>query len=360
VKLAYDSGLAPLLYRRLKSTSRQTEVPAEAWQKLRLAYLNSANKAKRRSQRLHTELRTLRDNDIPVVVLKGACLAETVYADPALRTMCDVDLLVRRTDLPRVQDALLRTDCGPQERKEAEAIHGGRKHLEPLYQDGLAIETHWTIVSPANPFRIDHAGLWDRAQPATIAGVEVLVLGTEDLLLHLCLHMAFDHAFRAGPKPLLDIAELIRVRGHAIDWPAFMTRAREWRAERYVGVAMLLAQEMAGADVPGGVLEGLAIGRLSAKVRQAARESVLRVEKSSPYRVPDINELLMDKRPLVRLARISKAVFPPPQFMSETCRVKPYSLRMYAGYASRLGQALAGYPGDAWRVLRLRRWLSGH
>jgi hypothetical protein len=47
-------------------------------------------------------LRALGAGGVPVIVLKGAVLADAVYRDPAHRPMRDIDLLVRRDDVPRV------------------------------------------------------------------------------------------------------------------------------------------------------------------------------------------------------------------------------------------------------------------
>jgi Uncharacterised nucleotidyltransferase len=47
---------------------------------------------------------------VPLLVLKGAALAQLVYEDPRLRPMRDVDLLVRKTDARRALDVLMR--CG--------------------------------------------------------------------------------------------------------------------------------------------------------------------------------------------------------------------------------------------------------
>ena len=48
-------------------------------------------------------LKLFQNNDIEVIALKGAHLAEAVYASPALRRMNDIDLLVKPVDLPEIE-----------------------------------------------------------------------------------------------------------------------------------------------------------------------------------------------------------------------------------------------------------------
>jgi hypothetical protein len=58
--------------------------------------LYSALRNMRRCHELSKVLRILQNDGIPVIVLKGAALAEVVYGNIALRSMSDVDLLVKK------------------------------------------------------------------------------------------------------------------------------------------------------------------------------------------------------------------------------------------------------------------------
>jgi hypothetical protein len=252
----------------------QDYVPADAWERLRLAYFNSAERNTRRFRELRTVLGCLRTAGIPVIVLKGAYLAEAIYGDVALRPMCDADLMVPRADLPRAQAILLDKADVREQPQDIESLCRKTQHLPGAVIRGLIIEIHWTIVSPTGPFGVDTAGLWDRARPATTAGVEVLALSPEDLLLHLCLHFSRQHGL-TGLKLLCDIADTIhRFRGE-MDWMRVTDRAGEWGASRYVGLTLHLAQSMLGTEVPGDVLGRLVPGGPGKRMLETARECLL-------------------------------------------------------------------------------------
>src|SRR6202008_2711637 len=53
-------------------------------------------------------LKSFERQRIPVIPLKGPVLAETLYAHPALRPYTDLDLLIRRENVERVDDLLQR------------------------------------------------------------------------------------------------------------------------------------------------------------------------------------------------------------------------------------------------------------
>jgi hypothetical protein len=315
--MAVRHGLAPLLFKRLKERDARARVPADAWERLRLAYFASAGRNMRLYRELRPVLQCLRSSGIPVIVLKGAYLAEAVYGDVALRPMCDVDLMVPRAEMPRAQAVLLDMGRVHPQPEDIELCATTRHHLPQVVIRDLAIEVHWTIASPTGPVRIDAAGLWDRAHPATVAGVEVLALSPEDLLLHLCLHFGYQHRL-TGLKSLCDVAETIhRFRGETdpevrhgtteitenwrvrseprpspdsvfsvapvvdsisvpgIDWQQVARLAREWGAARYVGLTLHLARSLLDAGVPEDVLERLVPGGLDQRILETARQSVL-------------------------------------------------------------------------------------
>jgi hypothetical protein len=319
VALASSHGLAPLLFKRLKESDARADVPAEVWERLRLAYFASAGRNIRLYRELGPVLRCLRSHDIPVIVLKGAFLAEAVYGDVALRPMCDVDLMVPRADLPRAHAVLLDNGCvhhqqpptdrnrnlpprhkdtkpvTSSERREARGerrvarsgsipVSGQSEDGESRFRrgsglrlpSGVGFELHWTIVAPKGRFRLVSSGLWDRAQPATIAGVEVLALSPQDLLLHVCLHASVSHGLGMGLRPFCDIAETIRRYRNEMDWAQVVARSREWDAARYTGLTLHLARSMLGAAVPEDVLEQLVPGGIDQRVLDTARETVLK------------------------------------------------------------------------------------
>ena len=288
VEVAVREHLAPLLFRRLKESDARAGVPADAWKRLRRAYFTSGDRNTRLYRELQTVLQRLCDSRVKVVVLKGAFLAEAVYGDLALRPMCDTDLLVPRAELPRAQAILLDLGYGPREREDIELLCRENTELAPFVREDSYVELHWGIEDPASSLRdkirVDTAGLWARARSATIAGVQVLALSPEDLLLHLCLHASREHGLECGLRPFCDIAETIRYYGSQLNWPQFVDRAREWDAARYAGLTLHLAKSLLAVPVPESVLGQLVPGGLDPRLLKQATECVL-AEK--PYERDD-------------------------------------------------------------------------
>src|SRR5882724_7151630 len=146
-------GVTPLLYHRLQAASSSAIVPARIHGRLRDLAVQCAMESLRLYRELAEILGALRAEGIAVIVLKGAYLAEAVYDDRALRSMRDVDIMVRKYDLARVEAKLLKIGHSRlSDRRDFSSCH----HLHPVIKPGgVPIELHWTIESPTEPFDID-------------------------------------------------------------------------------------------------------------------------------------------------------------------------------------------------------------
>jgi hypothetical protein len=350
VDVAVGEHVAPLLYKRLKENDAPDFVPADAWQRLRLAYFASGDRNTRLFRELGTVLQRLRDSGIPVIILKGASLAAAVYGDIALRPMCDVDLLVREADLGRTREVLLDMGGVHQQFGDIESSIERKHHLPKVVVRDLAVEIHWTIVSPGGPVRTDSGGLWNRARPSVTAGVEVLSLSPEDLLLHLSLHLCYEDVC-VGLRSLCDVAETIhRFRGE-MDWTQVAERAREWGTTRHVSLALHLAGSMLGAGVPDDILERLVPQGIDQRVLEAARETVL--TQTGRHQWEPLFRAL-DARTLGDKARLLKErIFLSRDEMAAKYPASRDSKHFYLYYALRLRDGLRAYVFHARRRARL-------
>ena len=353
-------GIAPLLYYRLKTSPSGLPVPAEVMGKLQQAYLENAATSAGLYHALGEVLRVLGREALPVIVLKGAHLGAIVYGNSTLRSMCDVDILVRERDLTRVDAALLGMGCIPKE--DERTVWGNEKdfvYLMPKWNSFL--EVHWNIQRPMCPFKIDHEGLWERAHPAVIAGCETAVLCPEDLLLHLCLHTAYQHGFAPGIRALYDILAVLQHHSEDFDWETVLTRTRAWRADKSVYLTCMLAQELLGAPVPGGLL-------MSIKPKDYEHFVTLALEQIFVTEAPDHQYFLQhpvltrfwgSKRIRDKASLFLASVFPSREIIARTYQVPAHSLRVYLYYLIRLKDILQRHHRDVWSRLRGDKRMQG-
>ncbi len=210
--LACQNRVGPLVH----SALRRVPLPPDARPALEIlksAYVATAARNAVLFRELTTVLGALSAERIPVIVLKGAALADTVYAERALRPMADIDLLIREEDLEEAERRLGSIGYeAAHDPRTKEDLRGRHHHwvfrsARPGASD-IPIELHWNLDPPGRPAAWDIPALFERAEAASIAGADALVLCPEDFLLHLCVHLC-RHRFNGGVIALCDIAATI-------------------------------------------------------------------------------------------------------------------------------------------------------
>ncbi len=196
---------------------------------------------------------------VELIVLKGAALAETVYPRPSLRPFGDIDVLVRASDACRAQAVL--SELGYVADADAWAdLAAGRSCEVNFFRNAahepVVIELHTDLLNNAllrPQVFLDHGGLWRRSRAACLAGENARVLGPEDQILHLCLHLA-GHYFDA-PQSVRDMVQVCAVQ--PVRWPLLLSLCRAAQAEA-IAYGGLFAAAQEGARVPPLALESLA------------------------------------------------------------------------------------------------------
>jgi hypothetical protein len=258
--IGFQHRVAPLLYRSLQRLELPPASEA-AMRRLKQAYIANGAHNAALFRALQGVLDALAAAGIPVIALKGAVLADTVYPERALRPMNDIDLLVREETLERADAALRRigfeAEPGRWSREALrEAFHHWRFRSRSPGWAEIPVELHWRLDPPSWPWEADLVAIWERAAPLSIAGAPALVLAPEDLLLSLCLHIC-RHRFRGGLIALCDIAAVTAFHRQRIDWEQLERRATEWRAASHVAVVLGLAADLLEAAIPPSVLASL-------------------------------------------------------------------------------------------------------
>jgi putative nucleotidyltransferase-like protein len=256
VYLGIGHGVVPLLYRSLNSV-RPAGVPSNVLQRFR----SRAQEIAGRNLLLATELLSLLDllnaNGISVMPYKGPALACQVYGELRLRSFIDLDILVRRSDIPKVRTLLAENGYQPKLKMTAgkeRAIL--RSECDEVFTgpSGRILEVHWAITPPFFAFQLDTEDLFARATKIEILGKSVLAPSPEDLLLILTVNGAKDMWNRL--EFICRVAELIN-RYPDIHWPTIFSRARELGADRMLLLGLFLAHQLLGASLPADVLQRL-------------------------------------------------------------------------------------------------------
>ena len=229
-RMAEAEALAPALGFGL-ARRRDDAVPGDVAARLAERFRQALARHVVMSRDLATLLRSLEEAAIPVIPLKGAFLAETVYPHPAARPMSDVDVLVKPGDRLRV-DAVLR-GLGYRPGSDAHSWTFDMTYDAATFYDGpegARVDVHWRLVNdPRYAWNhVEADGVWDRAVSVTLAGERALALCPEDLVLALATHLAIHHGL-SGLLWYWDLKLVLDCWSATLDWDALVARATRWR-----------------------------------------------------------------------------------------------------------------------------------
>ncbi|MCX6566566.1 MAG: nucleotidyltransferase family protein [Candidatus Aminicenantes bacterium] len=348
LKEAGRHGLAPYLYHKLRSqlsaesaplspTStgfRSADIPDCVLAELRRAYYHNVAINLQRFHYLGIALRALTAATVPVIVLKGGYLAEAVYGNIGLRVMGDIDILVRRENIPAAAEALRSTGYDPREYRLEPPTDANEFHFVH-HKSRDIIELHWEIFKSEYPYAMKSEVVWPAAVPAKIAKADVLTLSPEDLVCHLAVHAGI-HSYNFGLKALVDVAESIDRL--PLDWKLLAGRARQLRVVRPVWLTLFLSRRMLGSAVPEAVLAELLPPDYSGTLFDSARERILlnRDDRSSGNAGnpgnPNLILLFGRKGIRAKLALAFRRAFPSPAFLASLYPVSPRSPRLVFYY----------------------------
>jgi hypothetical protein len=198
--------------------------------------------------------RAMRAACLPIVLFKGAALAEMTYGEFALRPMTDVDIWIRDRDMARAVAQLkgigfCRAPSNPQRPPALQRHAGGEIQFRPRDGSHGLIELHWS------PFpgwwnrlaaNVDEQAVWDRAEPFG-DGRHALRLSAEDTVLQLVFHVGVNQFSDPTLRGLMDIALTARTRH--LDWLVVAARAREWSLATMTWTVLDLVSRL--FDAPG-------------------------------------------------------------------------------------------------------------
>ena len=170
---------------------------------------------------------TFQKSNIPIVGLKGIFLTEQVYPDLGLRPMTDIDLLIHKKDLPRIEEALLSLGyvMHPNYRKAlalADSPYINAVMCKKVTEPFNALHLHWHILNhsflPAlgYVYDFDMTCMWKEALSYESAGEKAFGLKPAHLLIHLAMH----HLKHDFDKMILfsDIDAVIAKYGVDMNW----------------------------------------------------------------------------------------------------------------------------------------------
>lgn len=176
---------------------------------------------------------------IPVLLLKGAVLAQRLYGGVDRRPQYDLDVLVRRAHTRQAVRVMRGVGYTRVRRYQ---------HAASLRRRPVEVDLHWALRS-APAYAIDDQRVWDEAVPVTFGDVNARTLSDDHLLLLMACSVAEDNGRGVAKlKQLCDLWLLVRELDEVFDWDAWLAACRSERVAPVAASGLALTVAVLQAD----------------------------------------------------------------------------------------------------------------
>jgi hypothetical protein len=194
------------------------------------------------------------------------------------------------------------------------------------------LEIHWNILSN-KIHQIDLDGIWKRSVPVKIGDSNARTLCAEDLLLHLCAHIAYHHVYQGAIRSLYDIKLVLKHFESQLDWQIISERAQKWRLINSVTLTLRLTCSLLGFDLPAHAWQTLQPESFDEKLITAAESKIFREEQDFS---PVLVSVWKNENVIERLLGSWKKLALSPKMLAGKYNLSPESKRIYFYYLIRL------------------------
>lgn len=243
--LARRHAVVPLVYRQLKNIVPPTDLAP-----FKQHYQENSARNVILTAELCRIVELFASEGIDAIPYKGPILSLIAYDDLALRRFVDLDVIVKKHDVPRARDLLLADNYTLSKSltvAQQDFLLRTQHNLQFTKDNRrLIVELHWEVAPHLFASTVQGETLWQDLVPFEINGTTLKTFSAEDLLFSLCVHGSRHLWERLGW--ICDVAELISRR--ELNWPALLDRAAHADTERMFLLGLHLAQRLFDTDLP--------------------------------------------------------------------------------------------------------------
>jgi len=188
--------------------------------------------------------------NVPVMALKGLFI-KYLYPKPELRTMGDIDILIRRDSLDEAIDII--KSLGYEKTAKEDP-----KHLVFYHKHYVPIELHVSLVTESRRklAKSLNTDIWEMPIHYEIDGISFLAPNDINHLLYCCIHMT-NHFGKGGfgLRQLTDFNLLARKLDKDADWDNIIERAYSYGIGKFTEAILYVCHTLFSLEIPNCIKE---------------------------------------------------------------------------------------------------------
>jgi hypothetical protein len=192
----------------------------------------------------------LEQHQVPVIAIKGFSISTVVYANPYLRPMADIDLLVPPASFQKAGQVL--TDAGAVQKRNSGPESSGDVSYDSTYiYAGEKIELHHHLMNPSFRDSLSRETIFENITTSHILGMQCRVLNPEMQLFYMLHHLNRHMDYKLARMIwLMDIHYFLRVYSGKLYWQKIQTFVNECGNDTDIYRGLHLCREFFNDDLP--------------------------------------------------------------------------------------------------------------
>lgn len=247
LKLAGYQHSLPLAHRLLRDLGLIDLMSEKGRNLAEHEYMLSEARFIKKEAELLDILEAFKERGIVAISIKGVPLAYLLYRDPGVRTLKDIDILVRSSDINAAGEVMREKGYELYTALRSAADYE-EHHFHYVYSRGAKldsiVEIHWSLVYPDAGHRVaDSDAIFDRARAVTVQRASVGTLSLPHAFWHLAIHASY--------KSFMSLRNLAELRRIAVklgekDWEYVVAWSRMCATDAQMRGAIELAESLFG------------------------------------------------------------------------------------------------------------------
>jgi len=222
IKLSKQQQISPFLYYTIKSLELQSAIPQDILTTMKKHYYSNLKRNLTIEKEIFLILELAKRESISIIPFRGFSLIHTLYRNPGIRVMADVDILIKGNEFYKINSALnqlgyhrdfIEKTTGEHSQEDQHITFSKTLALHQV----LLIDIH-SAIAAARPYKLNLPLLWQRTREKDTNNRKLPCLSQEDAFLSFALHLR-KHTRRLTLKFIVDIVEFLKRTGADLDWP---------------------------------------------------------------------------------------------------------------------------------------------
>lgn len=253
LQLAEVHGVLSIVYRSLKKAAPDL-LPEDTLERLKSLHRDNAAKNLSGAATLLNILDVFKKNSILAVPFKGPLAAEQIYGDVGLRTFCDLDIFIKKTDAIKAKKLLMGIgylpdiDLPPEKETRYLEFENSFSFYHP--SGAISVDLHWEMTGRYLLKPLYLVPIENELEPFNFMGQEIKVIPYDLILVYLCTH-GTSHCWERF-EWLCGFSEMLKQRPNKLS--SVLNLAKAMGCRRMFWLGLHLGHELLDVEIPPNLL----------------------------------------------------------------------------------------------------------